>query len=171
MWEHRTISDAHLQEHRRVQPMESYVDLTQKITRTMEVAEGHVFDHEDFLRYVPQEGPWMPQMDSDMTRADPRTRYIGKGKATLVNTNIILGSSWIEAERFRYERDLKSTADWMKQKTIMNANMWTPRCSSSRPRTVGPSGTPSFGGWVTAVLCPVPTPLSACFTLRLCTAT
>ena len=37
--------------------MESYVDLTQKITRTMEVAEGHVFDHEDFLRYVPQEGP------------------------------------------------------------------------------------------------------------------
>lgn len=126
MWEHRTISDAHLQEHRRVQPMESYVDLTQKITRTMEVAEGHVFDHEDFLRYVPQEGPWMPQMDSDMTRADPRTRYIGKGKATLVNTNIILGSSWIEAERFRYERDLKSTADWMKQKTIMNANMWTP---------------------------------------------
>ena len=46
MWEHRTISDAHLQEHRRVQPMESYVDLTQKITRTMEVAEGHVFDHE-----------------------------------------------------------------------------------------------------------------------------
>ncbi|MEC8742750.1 MAG: hypothetical protein VXX95_06880, partial [Candidatus Thermoplasmatota archaeon] len=106
--------------------MESYVDLTQKITRTMEVAEGHVFDHEDFLRYVPQEGPWMPQMDSDMTRADPRTRYIGKGKATLVNTNIILGSSWIEAERFRYERDLKSTSDWMKQKTIMNANMWTP---------------------------------------------
>ena len=126
MWEHRTISDAHLQEHRRVQPMESYVDLTQKITRTMEVAEGHVFDHEDFLRYVPQEGPWMPQMDSDMTRADPRTRYIGKGKATLVNTNIILGSSWIEAERFRYERDLKTTSDWMKQKTIMNANMWTP---------------------------------------------
>jgi len=106
--------------------MESYVDLTQKITRTMESAEGRVFDHEDFLRYVPQEGPWMPQMDSDMTRADPRTRYIGKGKATLVNTNIILGSSWIEAERFRYERDLKSTSDWMKQKTIMNANMWTP---------------------------------------------
>jgi hypothetical protein len=65
-------------------------------------------------------------MDSDMTRADPRTRYIGKGKATLMNTNIILGSSWIEAERFRYERDLKSTSDWMKQKTIMNANMWTP---------------------------------------------
>lgn len=126
MWEHRSISDAHLQEHRRVQPMESYVDLTQKITRTMESAEGRVFDHEDFLRYVPQEGPWMPQMDSDMTRADPRTRYIGKGKATLVNTNIILGSSWIEAERFRYERDLKSTSDWMKQKTIMNANMWTP---------------------------------------------
>ena len=110
MWEHRTISDAHLQEHRRVHPMESYVDLTQKITRTMEVAEGHVFDHEDFLRYVPQEGPWMPQMDSDMTRADPRTRYIGKGKATLVNTNIILGSSWIEAERFRYERDLKTVS-------------------------------------------------------------
>ena len=126
MWEHRSISDAHLQEHRRVQPMESYVDLTQKINRTMESAEGRVFDHEDFLRYVPQEGPWMPQMDSDMTRADPRTRYIGKGKATLVNTNIILGSSWIEAERFRYERDLKSTSDWMKQKTIMNANMWTP---------------------------------------------
>ena len=126
MWEHRSISDAHLQEHRRVQPMESYVDLTQKITRTMESAEGRVFDHEDFLRYVPQEGPWMPQMDSDMTRGDPRTRYIGKGKATLVNTNIILGSSWIEAERFRYERDLKSTSDWMKQKTIMNANMWTP---------------------------------------------
>ena len=135
----------------------------------------------------------MPQMDSDMTRADPRTRYIGKGKATLVNTNIILGSSWIEAERFRYERDLKSTSDWMKQKTIMNANMWTPStvattqtfvfcstgdearmgsaysvrglrisicpatitCSSSRPRTVGPSGTPSFGALVTAALCPV----------------
>ena len=45
MWEHRTISDAHLQEHRRVQPMESYVDLTQKITRSMEVAAGHVFAH------------------------------------------------------------------------------------------------------------------------------
>ena len=38
----------------------------------------------------------------------------------------MLGSSWIESERFRFERDLNTMSDWIKQKTILQANMWTP---------------------------------------------
>ena len=44
-----------------------------------------------------------------------------------MNTNLILGSTWIENERFNFERRIKNMAQFIKQKTVMNANMWTPK--------------------------------------------
>ena len=64
---------------------------------------------------------------SDTTKSDPRVRYIGPARARLLNTNLILGSTWIEAERFKFERRISNVAEFLKQKTIVNANMWTPK--------------------------------------------
>ncbi|MBT5025604.1 MAG: hypothetical protein HON05_02445, partial [Euryarchaeota archaeon] len=41
--------------------------------------------------------------------------------------NLILGSTWIEAERFKFERRISNVSEFLKQKTIINANMWTPK--------------------------------------------
>jgi len=126
MWEHRSISDEYLRQHRRIQATETYVELMGQVERAVASPQSYAFDDEDFLQYIPRSGPWAPQMDSDMTVEDPRRRYIGKGSPKFLNTNIILGSSWIESERFRFERDLNNMSDWIKQKTILQANMWTP---------------------------------------------
>ncbi|MFL2978652.1 MAG: hypothetical protein ACJZ59_06320 [Candidatus Thalassarchaeaceae archaeon] len=106
--------------------METYVELMGMVERGVAAPQSHAFDDEDFLQYIPRSGPWAPQMNTDMTTEDPRRRYIGKGVPKFLNTNIILGSSWIESDRFRFERDLNTMSDWVKQKTILQANMWTP---------------------------------------------
>ena len=54
-----------------------------------------------------------------MAKADPRGRYTGPAKAKLLNTNLYLGSTWIEAERFKFERRILTVADFLKQKTLL----------------------------------------------------
>ena len=44
-----------------------------------------------------------------------------------MNTNLFLGSSWIDTQRFKFERRIDTPADFIRQKTVVNANMWTPK--------------------------------------------
>ena len=98
-----------------------------EVEETVKKAEVEQFAHEAFMDYIPRRGPWEELPATDMSRADPRVRYIGPAKAKLLNTNLFLGSTWIEAERFKFERRILNVSDFLKQKTIINANMWTPK--------------------------------------------
>ncbi len=127
MWEHRTVSNKEYRTTGRINPNETYVRLMDEVEETVKKAEVEQFAHEAFLDYIPQRGPWEQLPETDMSRADPRARYIGPAKAKLLNTNLFLGSTWIEAERFKFERRIMNVSDFLKQKTIINANMWTPK--------------------------------------------
>ena len=127
MWEHRTVSNKEYQTTGRINPNETYVRLMDEVEETVKKAEVEQFAHEAFLDYIPRRGPWEALPETDMSRADPRLRYIGPAKAKLLNTNLVLGSTWIEAERFKFERRILNVSDFLKQKTIINANMWTPK--------------------------------------------
>jgi len=98
-----------------------------EVEETVKKAEVEEFAHEAFMDYIPQRGPWEKLPETDMSKSDPRSRYIGPAKAKLLNTNLFLGSTWIEAERFKFERRILNVSDFLKQKTIINANMWTPK--------------------------------------------
>ncbi len=106
---------------------ETYVRLMDVVEEVVSKAQIDEFDHTQFLKYIPQRGPWEEVPESDISKPDPRTRYIGPARARLLNTNLIIGSSWIEAERFKFERRIKNVGDFLHQKTIINANMWTPK--------------------------------------------
>ena len=127
MWEHRTVSNKEYQTTGRINPNETYVRLMDEVEETVKKAEVEQFAHEAFMDYIPRRGPWEALPETDMSRADPRVRYIGPAKAKLLNTNLFLGSTWIEAERFKFERRILNVSDFLKQKTIINANMWTPK--------------------------------------------
>ena len=127
MWEHRTVSNKEYQTTGRVNPNETYVRLMDEVEETVKKAEVEQFAYEAFLDYIPTRGPWEPLPETDMSRPDPRVRYIGPAKAKLLNTNLFLGSTWIEAELFKFERRILNVSDFLKQKTIINANMWTPK--------------------------------------------
>ena len=127
MWEHRAVSQKQFQESGRVSPSETYVQLMDKVEDAVKEAQKMPFDYEQFLQYVPQKGPWEMVHETDNTKADPRTRYIGPGVPKLLNTNLILGSTWIESDRFKFERRISTISDFLKQKTVVNANMWTPK--------------------------------------------
>ena len=127
MWEHRSVSNKVYAETKEMHAGESYVRLMDIVEEAVSRAQVAVFDHVSFLKYIPQRGPWKALTASDISNQDPRSRYIGPAKARLLNTNLILGSSWIEAERFKFERRISNVAEFLKQKTIINANMWTPK--------------------------------------------
>ncbi len=127
MWEHRAVSQKQFQESGRISPSETYVQLMDKVEDAVKEAQKMPFNHEEFLTYVPQKGPWENIHATDNTKEDPRTRYIGPGVPKLLNTNLILGSTWIESERFKFERRISTISDFLKQKTVVNANMWTPK--------------------------------------------
>ena len=127
MWEHRSVSNKAYAESKQMRPNETYVRLMDVVEEAVSKAQVDEFDHEAFLNYVPRHGPWEELPASDSSKADPRVRYIGPARARLLNTNLILGSSWIEAERFKFERRISNVAEFLKQKTIVNANMWTPK--------------------------------------------
>ncbi len=127
MWEHRTVSNKEFQTTGRINPNETYVRLMDEVEETVKKAEVEQFAYEAFMDYIPRRGPWEPLPETDMSRPDPRVRYIGPAKAKLLNTNLFLGSTWIEAERFKFERRIMNVSDFLKQKTIINANMWTPK--------------------------------------------
>ena len=127
MWEHRAVSHKQFKDSGRITPTETYVQLMDKVEDAVKEAQKMPFDHEEFLKYIPQHGPWEPIHATDDTKADPRTRYIGPGRPRLLNTNLIFGSTWIESERFKFERRISSLSDFLKQKTVVNANMWTPK--------------------------------------------
>lgn len=127
MWEHRTVSNKVYTENKIMRPSESYVRLMDIVEEAVSKAQVEEFDHVEFLKYIPQTGPWEENPASDISKSDPRTRYIGPARARLLNTNLILGSSWIESERFKFERRIANVAEFLKQKTILNANMWTPK--------------------------------------------
>ena len=127
MWEHRSVSNKAYAETKQMRPSETYVRLMDVVEEAVSKAQVAEFDHEAFLKYVPRRGPWEELPPSDSSKADPRVRYIGPARARLLNTNLILGSSWIESERFKFERRITNVAEFLKQKTIINANMWTPK--------------------------------------------
>ncbi len=127
MWEHRSVSNKVYAETKEMHAGETYVRLMDIVEEAVSRAQVDVFDHVSFLKYIPQRGPWKALTASDISNPDPRSRYIGPAKARLLNTNLILGSSWIEAERFKFERRISNVAEFLKQKTIINANMWTPK--------------------------------------------
>ena len=127
MWEHRAVSQKQFKESGRVSPTETYVQLMDKVEDAVKEAQKMPFDHEEFLSYVPTKGPWELIHETDQTKGDPRTRYIGPGVPKLLNTNLVLGSTWIESERFKFERRISNISDYLKQKTVVNANMWTPK--------------------------------------------
>ncbi len=127
MWEHRSVSNKAYVESKQMRPSETYVRLMDIVEEAVSKAQVDEFDHEAFLKYVPQKGPWEELPQSDTTKSDPRVRYIGPARARLLNTNLILGSTWIEAERFKFERRISNVSEFLKQKTIVNANMWTPK--------------------------------------------
>ncbi len=110
-----------------MRPSETYVRLMDIVEEAVSKAQVDEFDHVEFLKYVPRRGPWEELPHSDTTKSDPRVRYIGPARARLLNTNLILGSTWIEAERFKFERRISNVSEFLKQKTIINANMWTPK--------------------------------------------
>ena len=127
MWEHRTVSNKEFSTTGRLNPSETYVRLMDEVEQTVKQAQIEEFAHEAFMDYIPRRGPWEELPATDMAKSDPRTRYIGPAKAKLLNTNLFLGSTWIEAERFKFERRILNVSDFLKQKTIINANMWTPK--------------------------------------------
>ncbi|DAC59464.1 MAG TPA: hypothetical protein HA354_01985 [Candidatus Poseidoniaceae archaeon] len=127
MWEHRTVSNKEYKTTGRINPNETYVRLMDEVEETVKKAEIEEFAHEAFMDYIPSRGPWEALPETDMSKSDPRVRYIGPAKAKLLNTNLFLGSTWIEAERFKFERRILNVSDFLKQKTIINANMWTPK--------------------------------------------
>ena len=127
MWEHRSVSNKVYAETKKMRSSETYVRLMDVVEEVVSKAQIDEFDYVEFLKYIPRRGPWEEVPESDISKSDPRTRYIGPARARLLNTNLILGSSWIEAERFKFERRIKNVADFLKQKTIINANMWTPK--------------------------------------------
>ncbi len=127
MWEHKTVSNKEMKTTGRMNPSETYVRLMDEVEEAVSTAQIDEFAHESFLEYLPRRGPWEELTETDMAKSDPRTRYIGPAKAKLLNTNLYLGSTWIEAERFKFERRILTVADFLKQKTIINANMWTPK--------------------------------------------
>ena len=127
MWEHKTVSNKEMLATGRMNPSETYVRLMDEVEEAVSAAQVDEFAHESFLEYLPRRGPWEELTETDMAKADPRGRYIGPAKAKLLNTNLYLGSTWIEAERFKFERRILTVADFLKQKTIINANMWTPK--------------------------------------------
>ena len=108
-------------------PAETYVRLMDVVEGEVTDAQALPFEHEEFLKFVPQRGPWEPVQGTDTTESDPRQRYIGDGDTKLLNTNLYLGSTWIESERFKFERRIATPTDFLKQKTVVNANMWTPK--------------------------------------------
>lgn len=127
MWEHKSITDKNFRETGRIQPNETYIQLMDYVETQVMEAQAFALDDEQFLQQVPNRGPWENLPESDTIRGDPRTRYIGQSKARFLNTNLILGSTWIENERFNFERRINTMSDFIKQKTVMNANMWTPK--------------------------------------------
>lgn len=127
MWEHRSVSNKAYAETKQMRPSETYVRLMDVVEEAVSKAQVDEFDHKAFLKYVPQRGPWEELPSSDTSKSDPRVRYIGPARARLLNTNLVLGSSWIEAERFKFERRISNVSEFLKQKTIVNANMWTPK--------------------------------------------
>ena len=127
MWEHKTVSNKEMMKTDRMNPSETYVRLMDEVEEAVSNAQVEKFNHEAFLDYLPRTGPWEELPETDMAKSDPRSRYIGPAKAKLLNTNLYLGSTWIEAERFKFERRILTVADFLKQKTIINANMWTPK--------------------------------------------
>ena len=127
MWEHRSVSNRLFEETGRTQPTETYVKLMDEVEAVVSDAQTDKFDAETFMSYIPRKGPWEEIPASDHSMADARQRYIGPAEAKLLNTNIILGSTWIDSDRFKFERRIENVADFLKQKTIINANMWTPK--------------------------------------------
>ena len=127
MWEHRSVSNKVYNETKQMRPSETYVRLMDIVEEAVSKAQVEEFDHESFLKLIPRRGPWEEIMASDTAKSDPRSRYIGPARTRLLNTNLIIGSSWIEAERFKFERRISNISEFIRQKTIINANMWTPK--------------------------------------------
>ena len=110
-----------------IAPSETYVRLMDAIQDSIKEAESKELDYEKFLKHIPMEGPWARLDGNDEAKDNPIERYVGPGKARLMNTNLFLGSSWIDTQRFKFERRIDTPADFIRQKTVVNANMWTPK--------------------------------------------
>ena len=95
MWEHRSVSNKVYSETKQMRSSETYVRLMDVVEEVVTKAQIDEFDYVEFLKYIPRRGPWEEVPESDIAKSDPRSRYIGPARARLLNTNQILGSSWI----------------------------------------------------------------------------
>jgi len=125
MWEHRAISNKLFKNSGNMNPTETYVRLMDEVEDNVAEAHRQQFNHHEFLTLIPQRGPWDQVHSTDDTKSDPRSRYIGPSKPKLLNTNLFLGSTWIDSDRFKFERRLNNVREFLKQKSVVNANMWT----------------------------------------------
>ena len=107
MWEHRSISNTEMRKAKTIAPSETYVRLMDAIQDSIKDAESKELDHEKFLKHIPMEGPWARLDGNDEAKDNPIERYVGPGKARLMNTNLFLGSSWIDTQRFKFERRIR----------------------------------------------------------------
>ena len=102
MWEHRSISNTEMRKTKTIAPSETYVRLMDAIQDSIKDAESRELDYERFLKHIPEEGPWERLDGNDEAKDNPIERYVGPGKARLMNTNLFLGSSWIDTQRFKF---------------------------------------------------------------------
>ena len=127
-WEHRTLTLPH---HKKVglNPNENYVTMLEEVSSVLKKHGKKRFDHKRFLKRLPKRGPWQENKAGTKggdIRKDPRTRYVGSAESTLVNTSLVLGSSWIDPRRFEFERFLNNMYDFLWQKNVLFANLWSP---------------------------------------------
>jgi len=71
MWEHRAVSHNQFKESGRITPTETYVQLMDKVEDAVKEAQKMPFDHEEFLKYIPTQGPWEPIHETDDTKGRP----------------------------------------------------------------------------------------------------
>ena len=90
-----------------ISPSETYVQLMDKVEDAVKEASKMPFDHEEFLTMASQRA--MEMVHATDNTGDPRTRYIGP-VPKLLNTNLVLGSTWIE--RFKFERRISTISDF-----------------------------------------------------------
>ena len=78
------------------------------------------------MTYIPRKGPWEEIPASDHSKATPEPATSDR---RVPNSQHQLGAGFLvdRLGPFKYERRITNLADYLKQKTIINANMWTPK--------------------------------------------
>ena len=80
MWEHRAVSHKQFKESGRITPTETYVQLMDKVEDAVKEAQKMPFDHEEFLKYIPTQGPWEPIHETCLLYTSPSPRDMRRSR-------------------------------------------------------------------------------------------